>query len=500
MKNQVQLITYIDRLGEKDIVYLTELLKDPFRGLFGGVHLLPFFYPIDGEDAGFDPIDHNQVDPTLGNWNDIKRLSQEVDVMADLIVNHISADSSAFQDVLEKGVDSPFYELFLTYDRVFPNGATEEELLAIYRPRPGFPFSSIMLQNGSKKLFWTTFTQKQIDIDVNHFQGRSYLSSILNTFQDAGIKMIRIDAAGYAIKTPGTSCFMTPDTFEFIGSLTKEAQNLGIEVLVEIHSYYQKQIDIAKKVDWVYDFALPPLILHTLFQQNSQDLIKWLKISPRNALTVLDTHDGIGIVDIGSGSQPGEEKGLVLPHLIDQLVETIHEKSNGTSRKATGEAASNLDLYQVNCTYYEALGKDDNQYLIARMIQFFAPGIPQVYYMGLLAGENDMELLAKTGVGRDINRHYYSGEEIDQQLENPVVQRLMQLIRFRNQYPAFQGTFSILDTPSHQINLRWEVEPKWTELFIDLQNSTYSISFGSGSEKREVSDLFQLPDLKKMES
>lgn len=493
MKNKVQLITYVDRLGGKDIVYLTELLTGPFRGLFGGVHLLPFFYPINGEDAGFDPIDHNQIDPELGDWDDIRRLSEEIDIMADLIVNHISADSSAFQDVLDKGSLSTYNGLFLTYESIFPNGATESELLAIYRPRPGLPFTSLTLSDRSKKLFWTTFTPKQIDIDVNHPQGKAYLSSILNTFQDAGIKMIRIDAAGYAIKTPGTSCFMTSDTFEFIDDLTKEAQGLGIEVLVEIHSYYQKQIDIAQKVDWVYDFALPPLILHTLYQQNSRNLINWLEISPRNAITVLDTHDGIGIIDIGPGNQLGEEEGLVSPEAIDNLVETIHKKSRGTSRKATGAAASNLDLYQVNCTYYEALGKDDNQYLIARMIQFFAPGIPQVYYAGLLAGENDMELLEKTSVGRDINRPYYSESEISQQLKRPVVQRLFQLIRFRNGHPAFLGDFSIPKSPDHQLLLRWEDENSWAELDIDLNIFSYSISFNSESGIKRISDLLHLP-------
>ena len=104
--------------------------------------------------------------------------------------------------------------------------------------------------------------------------------------------MIRLDAVGYAIKKPGTSCFMIPETFDFISELTEKARSLGIEVLVEIHSHYLKQIEIAKKVDWVYDFALPPLVLHAIFQADSKPLAKWLSISPRNAVTVLDTHDG----------------------------------------------------------------------------------------------------------------------------------------------------------------------------------------------------------------
>ncbi|MGP1664838.1 MAG: hypothetical protein ACTS5I_02775, partial [Rhodanobacter sp.] len=162
-------------------------------------------------------------------------------------------------------------------------------------------------------------------------------------------------------------------------------------------------IDIARQVDWVYDFALPPLILHAFEFRTARPLKLWMNIRPRNALTVLDTHDGIGIVDIGAADG---EAGLVAPHELDALVESIHENSGGSSRQATGAAASNLDLYQVNCTYYDALGRDDMKYLMARALQFFMPGIPQVYYVGLLAGRNDMNLLQRSGVGRDINRHY----------------------------------------------------------------------------------------------
>ena len=129
--------------------------------------------------------------------------------------------------------------------------------------------------------------------------GRAYLDQILRAFHAAGIRAIRLDAAGYAIKKPGTTCFMIPETYDFIAGLRAQAHELGIEVLVEIHAYYQDQIDIAKQVDLVYDFALPPLVLHALYMRNAAPLKHWLTISPRNCITVLDTHDGIGVIDIG---------------------------------------------------------------------------------------------------------------------------------------------------------------------------------------------------------
>ena len=258
MKNQVQLITYVDRLSGGSIHDLHALLKGPLAGLFGAVHLLPFFHPIDGADAGFDPIDHTEVDAHLGHWSDIAALARDVDVMADVIVNHMSSESPQFKDYLENGSRSAYNGLFLTFDGVFPQGAREHELLAIYRPRPGLPLRMFVLKSGEKKILWTTFTSQQVDIDVRHPQGVAYLERILRTFSDNGVRMIRLDAVGYAMKKAGTSCFMLPETFDFIAGFAACARDLGMEVLVEIHAHYQKQIEIAARVDWVYDFALPP--------------------------------------------------------------------------------------------------------------------------------------------------------------------------------------------------------------------------------------------------
>ena len=471
MKNQVQLIAYVDRLGGGGLRELHALLSGngALAGLFGGLHLLPFFHPIDGVDAGFDPIDHTQVDARLGGWDDVRALALDIELMGDVIVNHMSIESPQFRDYSARGEASPHAGLFLTLGCVFPNGATEAELLALYRPRPGLPFTVVTLANGERRVLWTTFTPQQVDIDVTHARGEQYLQSILTTFASAGIRMVRLDAVGYAIKRAGESCFMLPATFDFIGEFAARAKALGIEVLVEIHSYYQRQIEIARQVDWVYDFALPPLVLHALFFKTAEPLARWIGMRPRNALTVLDTHDGIGIIDIGAdAADRAGRPGLVPPAELDQLVEHIHANSGGASRRATGAAASNLDLYQVNCTFYDALGRDDNAYLIARAIQFFLPGVPQVYYVGLLAGENDLELLGKTGVGRDINRHHYASAEITAALQRPVVRALCALIRLRNSHPAFGGEFVSHSAGAAQMALQWTLGAQRAVLKVNL--------------------------------
>ena len=483
MKNQVQLIAYVDRLSGGGVKALQNLLQGPLANVFGGAHLLPFFHPIDGSDAGFDPIDHTQVDPRLGNWDDVRALGEAVELMSDLIVNHVSSESPQFQDFSRRGEESPYSGLFLTYGSVFPKGATEAELLRIYRPRPGLPFTQIQLQNGEQHLLWTTFTPKQVDIDVQHPQGEEYLKAILQRFHDAGIRVIRLDAAGYAIKQPGTSCFMIPETFAFIEKMTKQAHALGIEVLVEIHSHYLQQIEIAKQVDWVYDFALPPLVLHALYKGEARFLKQWLSMSPRNAITVLDTHDGIGVIDVGADMHG--HAGLLPPAEINELVETIHARSNGQSREATGAAASNLDLYQVNCTFYDALGRRDTEYLIARALQFFAPGVPQVYYVGLLAGVNDMELLARTKVGRDINRQYYASGAVESALSRPVVQGLVRLIRFRNSHTAFDGQLTVESASNNQLTLTWRRDQDWAQLNADLSKPAAVVKYSAPEGEKQ---------------
>jgi sucrose phosphorylase len=491
MKNQVQLSTYVDRLSGGGFRELQALLTDgPFAGLFGGVHLLPFFCPLDGADAGFDPIDHTKVDPRLGSWDDVRALSERTDLMADLNVNHISNRSPQFTDFRKRGDASCYAFMFLTYGRVFPDGAAEAELLKIYRPRPGLPFTKMRLDDGTERLLWTTFSQEQVDIDVRSPHGKRYLDQRLNQFHKAGIRSIRLAAAGYAVKKRGTSCFMIPETLEFIGKLTRQARELGIEVLVETHSHYLEQIQIAKQVDWVYDFVLPALVLHALYSGEPRRLKQWLEIRPRNAITVLDTHDGIGLIDVGPDRKSADgPPGLLSLEEINDLVETIHERSNGASLESRGTAANNLDIDQVNCTYYEALGRRDDDYLIARAIQFFAPGVPQVYYLGLLAGTNDLDLLRQTGEVCDINRHYYTRAELHERLQAPVVRALLDLIRFRNAHPAFAGDFQVDNYGHSSLVLEWRKDSDWARLDVDLacRRAVISYSNPEGDQKMLVS-------------
>ena len=341
MRGQVQLIAYADRLGGS-LRGLREVLDGPLQGAFGGVHVLPFYQPYDGADAGFDPDDHLAVDPRLGTWDDLAALARGHDVTADLIVNHVSDRSAAFRDGEQR--------MFLTFDKVFPHGATADDLLRIVRPRPGLPFTRAVL-GGRTRLLWTTFTPHQIDLDVHDPAARAYLSRVLRRLAECGVTLVRLDAVGYTVKQAGTSCFLTPETFAFVDDLVAEARGLGLEALAEVHAHHHHALAAAGHVDRVYDFTLAPLVLHAVFTGDAAPLRRWLALRPSNTVTVLDTHDGLGMIDAGPGDR-GDAPGLLSTEQIAALVRRIGDNSGGTSVASRVPSG----VYQVSCTLYDAVG------------------------------------------------------------------------------------------------------------------------------------------------
>ena len=257
-----QLIAYADRLGG-DLDALAVVLEEAFGDVFDGLHVLPFYRPFDGADAGFDPEDHAEVDPRLGDWAALRRLAEGRRLMADLIVNHMSTRSTQFQQFLAEGDDSAVAPLFLTLSSVFPTGASEDDLARIYRPRPGLPFTTMRV-GGRPRLVWTTFTPEQVDLDVRSPQFWTYLTSVIDALVAGGVTMLRLDAVGYTGKVAGTDCFMTAESDALVQRISDYAHDRGAEVLLEVHAHHDLQVRIARTVDHVYDFALPPLLLHAL--------------------------------------------------------------------------------------------------------------------------------------------------------------------------------------------------------------------------------------------
>src|SRR6478736_1183345 len=356
-----QLLTYPDSLGG-DLRSLGDLLEGPLAGIFRGVHILPPF-PSSG-DRGFAPLTYDRIDPRFGTWDDIGRIASSHDVLLDLMINHISRQSEEFLDFEIHGRTSAFADLFITIDKIWPDGQpVAAEVAQIFLRKPDAPFSDVTIaDSGQRERVWTSFGSadwsEQIDLDVTAPATRALITRWLRQFAERGVRIVRLDAVGYVIKKPGTTCFMVEPE--------------------------------------IYDFVLPGLLLNAFEAGHTTRLAEHLATSPDRQFTNLDCHDGIPV-------RPDLDGILAAVEMAD-LADHVRSHGGNVNRILSGAHAEAGDVHQLNCTYYSALGEDDERYVAARAVQLFARGVPQIYYVGLLAGRNDHDSVKRTGEGRAINR------------------------------------------------------------------------------------------------
>ena len=469
IKNEAMLITYSDSLG-KNMKDLKFVLESYFKEAIGGVHLLPFF-PSTG-DRGFAPSDYTTVDPTLGSWEDVDALGEQYYLMFDFMINHISRESKFFQDFKKNHENSPYKDMFIRVHEFFPPGRpTQEDIDLIYKRKDKAPFQIVHFEDGTTEEVWNTFGEEQIDLDVKKEIVKEFIRETIKDMASHGCSLIRLDAFAYAVKKLDTNdFFVEPEIWDLLDEVRAEAAKYQVELLPEIHEHYSIQMKIANHDYFVYDFALPMVVLYSLYSGKSNRLANWLKMSPMKQFTTLDTHDGIGVVDA---------RDLLTDEELDYTSEQLYKVGANVKRVYSSEKYNNLDIYQINSTYYSALGNDDASYLLSRVLQCFAPGIPQIYYVGLLAGENDIELLEATKEGRNINRHYYTLEEIEKEVERPVVKQLLSLLRFRNTSKAFdlEGKIEILTPDESTIEIVRTSADKQTKarLIANLATKEFTI-------------------------
>ena len=472
VSNTPMLITYADSLGG-DLPTLERVLDHHFEGAFGGVHILPFF-PSSG-DRGFAVIDYDTVDPEFGTWDDVRRLGDKYYLMADFMINHASIRSAEFQDYMRNGDASPYRGMFIHWNEFWPNGEpSEEEMNALYRRKAQGPYKEFTRADGVTVKIWNTFFEEQVDIDPFHPATRAYYERNLGRIGDA-VPLIRFDAFAYASKRPGTSCFFVePEVWDVLDVGMEPLIARGVEILPEIHENYTIQLKMAERGHWVYDFALPMLMLHALFTGRTDRLKHWAEICPRKQFTTLDTHDGIGVVDV-AGLLEEDEIDVVRDRVnarIAPLLEYIKLPPGMIKMGAAG-----AKQYQLMTSFYSALGEDDAAHLLARVVQLYWPGIPQVYYVGLLNGPNDVDALKRNGEARAANRHNYTVAEIEDQIRRQGVSDVLDILRFRNTFAAFDGEFTIEDGDSaSELVLTWSTETEGTTLRADFEHKTFTIS------------------------
>ncbi len=473
LERKVQLISYPDSLGG-NLAELNRLLDTKLSGLFpGGIHILPPF-PSSG-DRGFAPLTYLEIEPQFGNWEDIRSIAEKQPLILDLMVNHISAQSEYFQDFLSKGNQSQFADLFITLDKLWPDEQPFEEDINKIFLRRELPYSEYETSAGSLKV-WTTFGKtnpsEQIDLDIHSAQTRDLFSTYLKSFHKNKVRIVRLDAVGYVIKKMGTSCFFVePEIYEFLDWINQEANALGITLLPEIHADPAIQYKLAERGYWIYDFILPYTLLNAYINRTSKALKSYLQTRPHNQFTMLDCHDGIPIKPDLNGLYEYAEAA--------KLVETCIERGGNLSLIVSPEHQdpNGFDVHQIRGTLYSLMDCNDDAYLGARALQLFTPGIPQIYYVGLLAGENDVLAVQKTGEGRELNRHNYTLAEINQAIEKPVVQKLFRLIHLRNTHPAFDGEFSVNPSDDSSISLEWKQDNNFARLEIDFDSTGYKLVY-----------------------
>jgi sucrose phosphorylase len=464
-------MTYPDSLGG-DLRTLGALLDGPLAGLFRGVHVLPPF-PSSG-DRGFAPLTYWEVDPRFGSWDDIRRIGERHDVLLDLMINHLSRRSPEFQDFERRGRRSPHADLFITLDKIWPGGdPPRADVARIFLRKPDAPFSTITVaETGERERVWTSFGtadwSEQIDLDVTSSAARRLITDWLGFFASQRVGVVRLDAVGYVVKKPGTSCFMVePEIYEFLDWITSVAESFGLVVLPEVHDRYPTHERLAARGFWTYDFVLPGLLLHAFAKGEARRLAAHLARSPSRQFTMLDCHDGVPVrPDLDAILEPDE---------MLTLAERVRERGGNVNRILSDAHAEEVDVHQLNCTYYSALDGDDDRYVAARAVQLFARGVPQLYYVGLLAGENDAAAVERTGDGRAVNRHDYSPEEVEAAIERPVVKRLLELVRLRNTHPAFEGSLEVETDGGSTLCLRWKHGEASCWLEVDLASGRSAV-------------------------
>ena len=311
----------------------------------------------------------------------------------------------------------------------------------------------------------------QMDLNIKSDLVWEHYRNTLKALSGYGAKIVRLDAFAYAPKEPGKKNFLNePDTWDVLEKVKKLADEFGVSLLPEIHASYSEKIyeTVAGKGYMTYDFFLPGLLIYAIENKNGEVLKKWAQEIQEKKIRVvnmLGCHDGIPLLDL---------KGILKEEEIQSMIDTIVGRG-GFVKDLHG--AKNM-YYQVNATYYSALGDDDKKMLFARAIQMFMPGKPQVWYLDLFAGKNDHEAVKRAGAGghKEINRTNLSMEQIEEALKKDVVKKQLELLRFRNTNPAFGFDSELnISTEGSVMTFTWKKDGHEATLRADFSDYSYEI-------------------------
>ncbi|MDF1871162.1 sugar phosphorylase [Vannielia sp.] len=434
-------ITYANSLvdgSHKPLDLLHDFMSRYLRGVISGVHILPFF-PFTSDD-GFAVTDYRVVNPTVGDWPDIGRIADEFKLMSDLVLNHVSSHSKWFTDYLQG--HEP-------YDKFFYEASPHDDLSQVVRPRTSPLLREVHTSRGVRHV-WCTFSHDQVDLDFTNPEVLLEFLRIIRLHIDNGVRVIRLDAVAFLWKEIGTNCIHLPQTHAIVRLMrllfdyATEPMILLTETNVpnaENLSYFGNR----NEAHAIYNFSLPPLIMHALLTGTSRALNQWLMAMPPAQLgcaylNFTASHDGIGMRPV---------EGLLSEEDLGEVIEAV--KAHGGLISMRSLPGGGEKPYELNITYFEALkgtvnGPDEWQlerFLCSQTIVLSLEGIPAFYIHSLLGTPNDHDGVEKTGINRAINRHRWDYPTLRAELEDPesvhhkVLEQLKARISVRIKQSAF---------------------------------------------------------------
>lgn len=408
-EKDVVLITYGDLIvskGKRPLQSLADFTHKLFRGLITTMHILPFF-PY-SSDRGFSVVEYGQVDPELGTWRDIAALKNDFKLMFDGVINHCSSQCKWFRRFL--GGDPKYNDFFVVFDS--DDAVAEEELKKILRPRTSALLTKFDTLNGPKYV-WTTFSRDQVDLNFKNPLVLLKIFRILLGYVRRGADIIRLDAITYLWRELGTTCAHLEQTHEVVKLLRDVMDVVAPHVVIITETNVPHSDNITyfgngrDEAQMVYNFALPPLVLHTFLKGDSTALSGWAKdLVPPSKTTsffnFLDSHDGIGILGAKDYLSEADRNALC---------DMVRERSGFVSMKSNGDGTESP--YELNITWFNALNSPSSEepqriqvgrFLASRAVALMLRGVPGIYMLGMFASKNDLEAVARDGSLRSINR------------------------------------------------------------------------------------------------
>ena len=418
------LITYGDIVkgdGETPLSALHNFVNTYNRGAINTIHLLPFF-PY-SSDRGFAVVDFRQVDPKLGTWADIREKKRRYDLMFDAVLNHVSSMSEMFREF--RNGNPRYLNFFIAYDS--PDDLTPDQRKKIFRPRTSDILTRFETIKGPTWV-WTTFSEDQIDLNFRNPEVLMQVVDSILFYVRHGADILRLDAVTYIWAEPGTESIHLPETHEIVKLLRNvvDAVGSGVALITETNVPHKDNVsyfgDGYDEAHMVYNFALPPLVLHAFYREDAGYLSRWAKnIEPPSYLTtflnILDTHDGIGLMGVKE-ILPWEE--------IEFIIQTARERGGYISYKMREDRTE--EPYEINTTWWSAINdgnvREDltlqvRRYLASRSISLVLKGVPGIYVHGAIGAANDHERVRETGVKRDVNRGVIDARTVEEDMRNP---------------------------------------------------------------------------------